>query len=278
MPPTLALHIGLHKTATTHLQQSLAQSRAALAAAGVALFTPPQLRQPGLSVAERLGLGTGRTGAAAVAALAEGAGRVVISDENLAGRLHDRTALVWPPYPDLADRAAALVAHVAPVPVALFVGLRAPGAFLVSAYSQLLVRGHPVPWEEVIAAHPPEAIDWPGRIAALAPVAPVTVWLQDDWPAVFPAVAAALVGAEAARVAGVAARPGRSQQGLSARAVAATLGGGMEARAARAAWPAGPDNPPFDPIPADRRAALAERWAADVARIAALPGVRLLRP
>lgn len=88
---TLHLHIGAHKTATTHLQATLIRHRAALAEAGVQFERPDAIRAlvgPGRRAAVQMGPipSFRRAGASRrLVKLDQGRDRMVISDENSLG-------------------------------------------------------------------------------------------------------------------------------------------------------------------------------------------------
>lgn len=89
---TLHLHIGAHKTATTHLQATFIRHRALLAEAGVQFERPDELRAligSGRRAAAKMGALPSLRRARAMRRLARldsGAGRLLISDENSLGR------------------------------------------------------------------------------------------------------------------------------------------------------------------------------------------------
>jgi hypothetical protein len=78
----IMLHVGVHKTATTHMQASLRLSRARLNAAGVSYWDPKTLRAGGSDVADHMRLAEGRF-ASGVQQMLDGHDRLLISEENM---------------------------------------------------------------------------------------------------------------------------------------------------------------------------------------------------
>jgi hypothetical protein len=105
------LHLGAHKTATTHLQETLALRRDWLVARGVDVLPMPAVRALRLPPSAgwkawrlRLGWPMRRAIEAAVAPLRRGPGRIAISEENLIG--YPQHLLSAPLYPQAARRLA----------------------------------------------------------------------------------------------------------------------------------------------------------------------------
>jgi len=293
-PDRIVLHLGAHKTASTHLQQALRRSRPALAAAGIVALVPDDLRKDGLRLQDWLGL-TGEDPAheqALRAAFARPARRLVLSEENLPGMVPGPAlGAEGCLYPQAGARLAKL-ARVLPAGarVTLALALREGAGFLASCHVQGLMAGRLAPYAQVFGGIDPAALDWAGlaaRLLAARPEAELVVWNFADWPAIAPAVARALLGAGAP---GLDWPRAPAHPGLSAPAVAALLAEAppdaetarARARALRAALPKSAGHPPFDPWPAGVGAGIRARAAAalarDLDRIAALPGARVLRP
>ncbi|MBI1415888.1 MAG: hypothetical protein GC146_01575 [Limimaricola sp.] len=286
------LHLGAHKTATTHLQKLMHANRAALVEAGVRYYGPEFLRRPRRSIGTSFGINpdavhrNGRSPLEQLDFLAKGDRLVVLSDENFAGPLHDGAGNVMVPlYEGAAARVAALAAALAPNPLHLFLAIRQPTTFLTSAYSQSLFGGVAIGAGGFRDLNPPDRLDWADLVARLAAVpglAGLTVWRYEDYRAGLPSILEALLGPAAAVLPAPAAQP--ANQGLSVRAQKAVMEWavhGVEgplAQRARRRFPVTEDNPAFDLFEADGHEAAARAYADQVDRIRALPGVRLLEP
>lgn len=283
LPDRIVLHIGAHKTASTHLQKSI-ESAGALS--GVAFCGPQVLRGPGRSVKDRLRLTKGATVEEAQAALAEmatGQARLVISDENFAGGLRTGWGRIpMPLYPNAPDRVAAFCATVARAggpDVDLCLAIRDPAMFLTSAYSQVLHGKRVVLPEKYIAKNPISGVDWVDyvrRLQAVSGLRSLTVWRQEDYGQVFARVCETLVGD-----ASVTALPGRSQQRMSAKALEAVLQAkadglpNMVAEAVRR-FPISKELPAFTLFDAAAREQSAALYEAQCAALAETPGVTFL--
>ena len=285
--PQIVLHLGAHKTATTHLQHSLIAQRIPLWEAGIRTYMPPHLRGNGQSLEARFDLpinrkvtGTGPAAAEVRARLIGNAARVVVSEENFIGVLQTRKGRVrLPLYPRARQRLMMLIPVLAPTQgVDLCFALRDPAAFLNSAYGQVLMGGHVVGTDAFKADNPLGAVDWVDivtRLRATPGVNRLTLWRQEDYRDLFPAIIHALLGETHVAVAPAAAV---IHPGLSQAAVNHVLTGAGQATEARALFPVGADHPHFDAFTPDERDLSREYYAAQLAEIAAMPGVDLLRP
>jgi hypothetical protein len=291
--PDIALHIGAHKTATTHLQRSVLAVRPAVARFGVQFYGPQQLRGHGKSLAARFGLrvrGNKTTRSAdpkaALAQLLRSGTRLVLSEENFIGTLHNRSGtLAWPIYPHTEARISGLADRIAPGGLDIYLGIRDPARFLSSSFSQVLLGGAIVPVTEYRDSNPFARLDWADfvrRIRHTAGVRSVTVWRQEDYSAMFGQICSALLGPGAATA--VAPLQQRIHQGLSEQAVAAIYewhNAGHEgplASLAREMYPTTPQSPLFYTYTDSELAQSRIQYAKQVAQIAEMSGVTLLRP
>lgn len=288
------LHIGAHKTASTHLQLAMARAREALGMRGVALFGPDELRRKGLGVPEYLSLqpddpGLQAHGARIKAALGLSAERLVISDENILGNAHNveliRTARF---YDRAVDRLTRLAVLLPDAPVTIALAIRDPAGFLVSAYSQRLMSGKLEAFTRYCNGLDPAMLRWSELIGRLQDVFPAVrwrVWRYEDYPGNATAILNALLGDAAGLVKlgmGVA-HPGLSQHAHAALMAEASQlseqgeGAAMKRAAAlRTAFPKGRQHPAFQPFDAPTLERSATAYARDQAVIAALPGVQAL--
>lgn len=298
------LHLGAHKTGSTHLQATLRSGDAALAAAGVRLLDPPRLRRP-FGLEQIVRQGAAAPGAAALARMLAGApelapdrapdrvpelapapapGRVLLSDENLAGpALQDRAPGIL--YPLAEARLAAFLGAGGVADVTLALAVRAPADWLVSAWSQRLLAGHYQPFEVFARGHDPARLRWAellGRLLAVPGVAGCILWRFEAYPAVLPRVLDRLAGLrDGMSPPGAPANPGLSAR--AAAAIAADPGGDREDRRRRAAaaqrrFPKSLAHPAPAPFAPAVLAAAAAAHAGDLAACAALPGVEMLAP
>lgn len=186
------LHIGAHKTATTHLQDTLELRRDALLKQGVDFLPMREVRALRLPPASglfqwrrRLGWPMREMILEAVAPIRRGPRRIAVSEENFAGFVRD--LLTTPLYPHLEDnlRPFASLAHTADVTV--FLAIRSFDTLLASAYAQQM-RFRPVPggFEPLRAqalACPPSWLDVVQRIRRVLPKANIKLWRYEDYRA-----------------------------------------------------------------------------------------------
>lgn len=286
------LHLGAHKTATTHMQGLFALRRDAYAAGGVdpiPLAPLRALRLPGPSRRDwRVWLGGAalRRGAlAALAPLRRGPDVVLLSDEDFLGWTGD--AIAAPAYPNAAARLRALRAMTATAERRLFLATRGWDGLLPSAYVQTL-RWAPAPggfaaFKARFDARPPSWAELAARLRALFPDAPLTVWRYEDYAAHGPAILSAVSGVDPGP--GPALPPPARTRSPAAAAVAQAerldaAGPSDQRRAAvRALFDAdaAASGPAFAPLSQAERDVLREAYARDLARLAALDGVTLMR-
>lgn len=288
--PTVVLHLGAHKTATTHLQHSLIAHRIDLWQRGIRTMMPPHLRGGGQSLEALFDLPINRTvtghapnPAEVRAKLIGQAKRFVVSEENLLGVLQTREGRIrLPLYPRARQRLAMLIPVLSPDQgVDLCFAIRDPAGFLNSAYGQVMMGGHVVAPDEFKAQQPLGDVDWVDvvrRLRATPGVNRLTVWRYEDYIPLFPQISERLLGDCGIPIAPL---PDAVHGGLSCAAVANVLAAGPDGDlnpvAARQAWPVGPGNPPYNAFAAEEVALSRAFYAAQVDEIAAMDGVDLLR-
>ncbi|PIE10704.1 MAG: hypothetical protein CSA72_06395 [Rhodobacterales bacterium] len=286
---SVALHVGAHKTATTHLQKTLIQNRPLLAEAGLRVLTPDNLRKPGRSINDRFGInGAPEIEASGIrrlrSMLPDDRERLVLSEENFIGTIRSpEDRLTLPLYPKAAQRIAALVDKLAPAPVDVFLAVREPSSFLTSCYGQFLLGGHMVSPAAFFLDHGPGDVDWVDlvrRIRAVPGLRMLGVWPYESYPRNGLHLFRAMLRWRMGRL--VTPPAERSHRGLSEDAVRAALewhDTGQEgdlAHKARTAFPTGPDHARFDPFPEDMRVASGHRYHNQLREIRDMEGVTYL--
>jgi len=134
----IILHLGAHRTASTHVQGVLGKNTALLAGAGIAAPSQEDVKN---ALTKPLGarIPSVRAGFRPLAGLET----VVISDENLLGFLN-RIFAHGEFYPDTARRLAKLRAMLPVDPVKIVVAIRPYDSFFASAYGRWLAPGRMV--------------------------------------------------------------------------------------------------------------------------------------
>ncbi|MFU8825184.1 hypothetical protein [Yoonia sp.] len=277
---SVAFHIGLHKTATSHLQKSLLAAKPAFADFGVRYLGPTDLRQPDRSVLECV-----LQAAVTPDPSQPTYDRLVLSEENYIGVLNiPRQKPLLKHYPKAATRLTEL-AQAMGREIDVLLAIRRPTEFLNATYCQQLMSGRVFPVASYRTLYPTNAVDWfdlVSRLRAAKGVGRLVVWCYEDYKTHFPAICAALVGPAAAEV--VKPLDKRVNSSLSAAAVAELLHrdqmhdkGPITADARRLlAVEAG--FPRFDAYTPAEHAANDALYLAQVAAIGAMPGISLLEP
>lgn len=195
------IHLGAHKTATTHLQNRLEQTRPALDSLGVGLALPEQLR-PERVIDLRMRrpvawLGRGllrRDIETRLAAQVPLHTRMVISDEEILGNAAAPLEAGF--YPRAMFRVRAL--NSALTSGGLWLSVRRLDHYVSAAYSTALkhialpvTRAH---YKARILARPPDWSDLVARLVQAAPNLPITVWDYADYRANSMAIFSDLTG------------------------------------------------------------------------------------
>lgn len=189
------IHIGAHKTATTHLQETLTTIRSRLVARGVDPIPLGAVRAAGLAqalnerrIATRLPILRGviakRLLSEILDPLREGPETVVLSEEKLMGA--PRKVFSDPFYPMVEHIVPTLATLGGKADVTLFLSIRGFAAQLASTYAQeLRVLPPPEGGFDAIRARlvkkPPSWFELAQRIRKAAPTTPLRVWRQEDY-------------------------------------------------------------------------------------------------
>lgn len=186
------IHLGAHRTATTHLQDTLALHQVELRAAGVSAPSRTYLRERNLG-GKTLPAGLKRLLPDVVSRLrlrrllgqlAADSSRTVISDEKILGFVRD--LLSDRVYPELEDRVSMLHRALGELPATLYLSVRNPGALLPSAFVHCLRMGNQgLPDFETIRrkalCRPFSWTSLARRIQAAAPGRKLRIWTFEDY-------------------------------------------------------------------------------------------------
>lgn len=290
---TLTIHVGAHKTASTHLQQSLRSVMPQMQAAGIHYSDAAHWRGWPMRLAAALEDGPQgqqllRRLRARFDPIDEFWPHQILSEENILGTLRpdslmgDRFI-----YPQAERRMNRLCGAFRRRPATVCLGVRNPLDFFNSAFSMRVMGGRALVWEDYLDGYDPATVSWTGlarRLLAARGVARLIVWRYEDYAALRPALLARLLPADVA--AAVPDGP-RAVVGLSQAAYDDFLRRAMDdidadltqlAREAEQRHPRGEGNPRLTLGDAALAAACADAYAADMETLAALPGVEFLRP
>ena len=183
------LHIGAHKTATTHLQDVLAANRHQLAVAGFDYFPRNLVRQSKLaSVINHNYWQTQRPYSRRISLeelvmpLRSGPEKIIVSEENIIG---NSAQLLKGLYPDLQSRLVPWSSIMDERKTTVFVSLRNFADVLPSAYSQALRDGSVIPpFRHFLAFWLEKRPKWSQLISRVREVFPnsrLRVWTFDEY-------------------------------------------------------------------------------------------------
>lgn len=292
LPQSIALHIGAHKTASSHLQNVIYRNRDMISDNGIRAYGPGFLRMKGRNLAAMFGASWSespaprRTPHGQLAFLAKGRSRLVFTEENFVGNLADSAGrLPMPLYPQARARVAEMVEKWAPVETEIFLGIRNPAAYMASAYSQALFGGANIGPRTFRARNDWRGIDWMAYITKLRSIpglGAIYVWRQEDYETTHRLILRRMLRWKVGGM--IETVESRLNQGMSADAVRQTLQWvqdgktGPLARDARKAFPVGELHEPFHLYAPVTLAAAQAEYDAQCARIGELEGVTFLRP
>ena len=202
------IHLGAHKTATTHLQETLTLVRDGLARRGVDFIPNPLVRETGLAqrlwerrpIARLPFVGPAHMRdaiGATVEPLRIGPDVVVLSEENVLGR--PEHIFAEPFYPQVARIVGRLASLAGRAELVLFLSIRSYDTFLPSAWAEHVKHSPPPPggfegMRARLVARPPSWHDLVRRLRAAAPAASLRIWRQEDYRANDAAIMAAVCG------------------------------------------------------------------------------------
>jgi hypothetical protein len=184
------LHLGVHKTATTHLQDTLALHHDALAERGIDYIPMPIIRANRIPDLRRRNWRAWVGGAPLraevnrkIAPHRSGRDVVVMSAEDWVGSCHDLLAPV--PYPRAARRLGALGALAGDARLTFYLSIRSWDTILPAAYATVLrFEAYPGGFEPIrkrVVNKPPSWVDLVDRIRAAAPKADVRLWDYESY-------------------------------------------------------------------------------------------------
>ncbi|WP_380056453.1 hypothetical protein ACFE33_02480 [Falsihalocynthiibacter sp. SS001] len=172
--------------------------------AGVAFRGPADLRGEGNALQDRFDFDdsqknrAGRTAEEELAVLSKGRRRLILSEENYLGKIWQSRAQKRPPiYPGADSQIAALVPHLGGRPLTLFVAMRNPADFLVSAYSQSLLGGKIESFEDFmgdLSFQDLRATNVIRRMSLIDGASGIYVWKYENYPRNFTQIMRRLVG------------------------------------------------------------------------------------
>ncbi|MDS9466439.1 hypothetical protein RGQ15_02465 [Paracoccus sp. MBLB3053] len=188
----LSIHLGAHKTASTHLQNSLREVQDSLNGGGVFYADPSVLRET-IPLAQALAQGSDcqahQDCVRQFAAARDHYERLFISEENILGGTHrtnmfSRRGVL---YPDAAPRVRQVIEMAGGESATLYLSVRDPAHFCVSAFALQMSLGNELELRPYLRGRDPAQIRWSGLVKRLARVEGVkrlVIWRYEDYRAV----------------------------------------------------------------------------------------------
>jgi hypothetical protein len=180
-PDALLLHVGAHKTGTSHLQSVLVSNRAAIAAHGITFLDTGSFRR-------KLGFPLLRGGAQVAQQAADlsptvfSSGKALISDENILGR-HDRWSDDGTYYPHLEANIGKLRA-LWPGQVRLLFCVRDYADWVESCYLQMIKMHKVIRFDKYLKQVDLNLLSWPRMLERLLNATDgmsITVWSYEHY-------------------------------------------------------------------------------------------------
>jgi hypothetical protein len=281
-PPvrTWRIHLGAHKTATTHLQDTLRAHRAAMLPHGVDYIPREDFGPLGRRYSRPRGWRKMLRSrplewqfTRELQRLRRGPDTVLISDEDLLGYSFDQltTPLYQRPKCLHLVRALGRTGRMH-----LFLGIRSLDGLVPSAYAQTLKAVVPEPdmmarARRALADDPPSWVDLVDRLRAALPGVPLTVWRYEDYRAHWRAILALYVGRDVGEFPDLPPPPLTVSPSPLAIEKAEALDPSLPmktridtVRALYARYPAGPEHGVYAPLDPDEIDRFRARYAADI--------------
>lgn len=292
----IALYLGAHKTATTHLQGILLANRDVLAEKGVALSAPQDIRNEWLpdyfravrhvvkdeAIPQQL--------AEKLRALEPPQERWILTEENMIGvpaELSTHRGL----YPFARQRLTTVRALFPEAHITLFFSVRSYDSFFRSMYSEVIRNRGFIPFEEFYDREAFERKSWVGTVEAFASVLPpedIVLWRFEDFRLIHRQVLALMTGIDDVgplieAYSAETTRPSLSQKAVDLLAELAPAIGKKEAlrltERINAYYGVDRGHPTFQPFDGEQIEDMRARYSKDMARIARkFPGVRIVEP
>ena len=289
----LSIHLGAHKTASTHLQVSLRQVRDQMAAAGLCYVDPAHLRTKPLMLTQMLADGPGCAGEddfiAAFQALRGGAPDLLVSEENILGGTHRSNCVsrkgVFHPF--AVRRLRHLLALTGEEECTLYLALRDPAGFNTSAFALQVSAGNEVEFSAWLRGRDPAHLGWLSlvrRLVAMKDVRHLVIWRYEDYGALRPQLLARMLpDGVAAQVPDLPpANESMTQTGFDWFVDRAMRDSEIDLRklamAARLKFRRADGHAPLRLVSDADQLRSAREYADDVAAISGLPKVEFLRP
>lgn len=288
----LNIHVGAHKTATTHLQQTIRGLVGPMRDAGIHYLDGRQLRRGWERLDAQLDDKSGNARwrnlwRRRFDLVTDTWPQLLVSEENLLGTVRREMLLgANGVYPQALPRMTRLMEMMRDRPAVLFLSVRDPLQFLVSAFAMQVEAGNVLEFEDYLDGFDPAALSWSGlaaRLLSVPGVAGLVAWRFEDYPALRPLLLDRLL------VPGIAVdapNPPPALVGMSQaahdeirRRIEADPDADRAALASeiKAMFPRGKGHARLEPVSDAAAARVRAAYRDDLESLARMPGVELLR-
>lgn len=194
----VTLHLGAHKTATSHFRNLLEQNLHLRSDHG--LFVPPAIdirKNISRNLPKNNSPNPSQNLPARIPpALTNGDNRIYLLDENILGEPKNLfgDGLM---YPWAGQRVKGAVQHLTDCDLRIFVSIRNPATYVVSAYLEAVRNNGFRSFKGYLGGVPLTAISWItliNRLKSAAGEIPITVWKYEDYMALTPRLVALALG------------------------------------------------------------------------------------
>lgn len=284
----IILHLGAHKTASTHFNRLLRKNSHLTKEHSVTVPKKDEIRS---LITRRLSGGnlkdSGPMRDEVVTALGQGGRTLFISDENILGT-PNRLVQNGVMYPAAGKRVRAALRLLGQQPVELMLAVREPASFAVSSWGEAMRSWGYLDFRSFIGADPMSALRWTQlarRILAAQPGIRLTIWTFESYRDRTRALLGEVLGTDPVpedmlRDIDNVVRPGLSQRAVDE--IRKMCEGSADVPSQDSfesivkAYPKSADYPAPAPWSAEERAQLADQYKRDLRRLAQLDGVHFL--
>jgi hypothetical protein len=191
----IKLHLGAHKTATTHIQAIFENSQDSLEKNNIKLSTPKELRKEWISSLLKVSNGEDSY-IENIKKISPNNGTWIISDENIVGVSYD-LKLYSGIYPNMIGKLKAIKSIFPTDAIEIFFSIRSYDEFYRSSYLEVVRNRGYIPFEEFYNQKRFQDNSWISVIEAFLTVLPqenITIWCYEDFKDIMPLIISKLTG------------------------------------------------------------------------------------
>lgn len=188
IPLSISLHIGAHRTASTHFQQLVECNSAALEQSGIMAHTPSSLRGEGKPLWDKLTskqIASQEEQESLIKQLSKSYSQLVLSEENTLGSMFSSSGgMTSSLYPNGHVKVAIFLKNTPNCSTTTYIAIRNPATYLPSVYAYGLTRGRYMSFDGFMGKVSPFALKWSdlvSRVRQLRNTRNVVIWKHEDY-------------------------------------------------------------------------------------------------